>query len=236
MNFGTLKAITIPEGNVTMITCGEVVLWAINSFPSEPTEYKLIETYTTNYTFIAPEDGWYKIEVFGASGSGGNAKVYYDGDFGSGYFVYTGGGGGGGAYASSIIKLKAGDSVNISSLSVGDTASVSINSSIETYTTINVTSGKNGTNATTYSYGQGGSGGTASGGQTNKNGSSGTSGDLGADTATEKVDGGVGGASAHVDGNKGGSAADASYRVPGSPESGKPAFVKIYRGNTNVVS
>ena len=27
MNFSTIKSITIPEGNVTMITCGGVVIW-----------------------------------------------------------------------------------------------------------------------------------------------------------------------------------------------------------------
>lgn len=226
--FSNLKGLAIPEGNVVKIECNGIVLWKMNVFPEEPTDYELIETYTANGVFTAPEDGWYKIEVFGASGSGGNASVYiYDGS----YMVYTGGGGGGGAYALSIVKLKAGDSVNISSLSVGDTASVSINSSMEVYTTIKVKSGQNGTNATRYSYGKGGSGGTASGGKTNKNGSSGTSGDLGAwDYSTTTVDGGLGGASAHVDGNKGGSAADASYKNPGTPESGKSGFVKVYRG------
>ena len=35
MDFSSIKALTIPEGDVTKITCGDIVLWEKMSLPSE---------------------------------------------------------------------------------------------------------------------------------------------------------------------------------------------------------
>ena len=49
MNFSTIKSITIPEGNVTMITCGGVVLWSCVASLPEDFILKLIDfEYTDN--------------------------------------------------------------------------------------------------------------------------------------------------------------------------------------------
>lgn len=43
MNFSTIKSIVIPEGNVTMITCGGVVLWSYGIPLEEDLVLKLID-------------------------------------------------------------------------------------------------------------------------------------------------------------------------------------------------
>ena len=49
MNFSTIKSITIPEGNVTMITCGGVVIWTSVIPLPEDLVLKLIDfEYTDN--------------------------------------------------------------------------------------------------------------------------------------------------------------------------------------------
>lgn len=42
-------------------------------FPAEPSAYELIGTYTSSGSFIATENGWFQVEVFGASGNGGSS-------------------------------------------------------------------------------------------------------------------------------------------------------------------
>ena len=49
MNFSTIKSIVIPEGNVTMITCGGVVIWQVIVPLPEDLVAKLIDfEYTDN--------------------------------------------------------------------------------------------------------------------------------------------------------------------------------------------
>lgn len=43
MNFSTIKSITIPEGNVTKITCGGVVIWSYGIPLEEDLILKLID-------------------------------------------------------------------------------------------------------------------------------------------------------------------------------------------------
>lgn len=186
-------------------------------FPSqEPTAYSLIGTYTSSGEFIAPESGYFQIEVFGASGRGG--QYYF-----SRNMMWCGGGGGGGGYACSRIKLTKGDKIIFSPGSVGATSYAEIDSSMEAYSKMNVTSGKNGGNGSFGNGGAGGAGGIASGGNyKNANGGKGGNGNMGG------ANPGAGGAAGYSGGNAGGKGAGALAN-----EAGKAGFIKIYRGNTN---
>jgi hypothetical protein len=233
-----------------------VVVSVVSLFPSEPSAYNLIGTYTSSQTWTAPESGYFQIEVFGASGKGGAA------DFNAASMGATGasgGGGGGGGYACSRVKLKKGDTVVIVRGAVGATSSATINSTLESYSTVSVTSGENGgdadcsrsnTNASNVDAGTGGAGGTAYGGNySNKNGNDGSAGGKNYVRKNEgptTINGGAGGSSGYTGGNAGG--AGGKVRIIGwekaesqeidnmiySASSGKAGFIKIYRGNTNV--
>ena len=119
---------------------------------------------------------------------------------------------------------------------------VNFQSSLESYNTISVTSGGNGTDASTGTDpepGVGGSGGVASGGNyLNYNGSEGSNGTKA--TSSSGVVGASGGASGVVGGNVGASAPNANRTTNGSSNfsanPGLPGFIKISRGDTNVVS
>lgn len=216
-------------------------------FPAEPSEYTLIGTYTSAQTWTAPEDGYFKVEVFGASGNGGKAAWsiyrYDDNDDPELVNFGTGGGGASGGYCCSIVKLNAGDTVVISSLDIGNVATLYFNSSVEVYPNILVASGGNGGNASSSqsggaSAGSAGIAGSVSGGNVDNikgnNGSAGVARNrYGVNTATN---GAVGG-SAINGGNAGGTGG--GYKRGGgvtNPTSGSSAFVKISRGNTNVVA
>lgn len=208
----------------------------ITFFPAEPTEYTLIETYTASQSWTAPEDGYFKIEVFGASGKGGKAYAYYR-DNKYYYWGNGGGGGGGGGYACSNIKLKKGDVIAIVSGAVGSDSTATINSSLESYSKMTVTSGANGTDSSIPNdlyEGKGGAGGVASGGNVaNANGGDGSDGGHG--DGGRNGAGGAGGAAGYTGGNAGGvgGTMNASSGET-SPGAGKAGFIKIYRGNTNV--
>lgn len=216
------------------------------SFPADPTGYNLIETVTASKTFIAPEDGWYQIELFGRSGAGGTAAAFVDTSYKTMYLhtVGAGGGGGGGAYCrTDKIKLNKNDLILVT---IENTCTVSINATTnETYSTMKCTTGSDGGNGTASgsgSYrGDGGAGGVASGGTVNQNGSAG---DFGSyenayDASYITANGGTGGAAGHADGNVGGTGGNSyitgtsnKYIEPAG--SAKAGFCKIYRGNTNV--
>jgi len=203
-------------------------------FPSqEPTDYELMETVVNSETWTAPESGYFQVEVFGASGSGGGF-AYCTNDDGTQYFYYTGGGGGGGGYAASRFKLFQGDTLSVAIGTVGATTSVTPNNTTdESYDTMSVTGGGNGGNAyASYggssSGGAGGAGGAASGGNiTNANGNNGST---GAYSFNKPTRGALGGAAGYTGGNAGGNGG--GYTI--GPEAGKAGFVKIYRGNTNL--
>lgn len=48
MNFSTVKAILIPEGNVTKITCNGVILWQANALDPELIASLIDFEYTVN--------------------------------------------------------------------------------------------------------------------------------------------------------------------------------------------
>lgn len=214
------------------------------SFPAEPTEYTLISQYTESRSFAAPEDGWFQIEVFGASGGGGSASAW-EGNDEYGDEVYRaagGGGGGGGAYVCSQVKLRAGDTVALVIGGIGTTVSAAVTSSAgESYALMQATAGAAGTNATAQYqnwFGHGGAGGVASGGNVaNANGGSGTNGSWEENSSSSGNDarGGVGGVCGHTGGNSGGNGGRVDSNRVESPTGGSRGFVRIYRGNTNIV-
>lgn len=220
------------------------MLMSGGGFPAEPSAYELIGTYTSSGSFIAPEDGWFQVEVFGASGNGGSSARKTAGPSSGRWTVMAGGGGGGGGgYACSRVKMNKGDTINLTPGAIGAVSSAIINSSKETYTMLQVTSGANGGAGTVTSSsgtgGAGGAGGVATGGNyANYNGGSGRLGNNGIAYATmpeENVGdgkGGAGGTAGYTGGRTGGKGADSTAGVP-SPGSGYAGFIKIYRGNTN---
>lgn len=210
-----------------------IVVSVVNLFPTEPSSYNLIGTYTSSQTWTAPEDGYFQIEVFGASGNGGNGAFMKYSTFL--YYTYGGGGGGGGGYACSRIKMNKGDTIALTVGGVGVTSSASINSSFETYSALSVTNGANGGNATTsptMATGSGGEGGKATGGNyANKNGGNGGTGKK---ASKAPASGGAGGTVGYTGGNAGGAGGGAGKDVSESGGAGAAGFIKIYRGNTNL--
>lgn len=216
----------------------------LSFFPAEPSSYEYMALITSSQTWTAPEDGYFQIEVFGASGSGGSTEGRKNTYGGTVYYGAGGGGGGGGGYSCSRVKMNKGDTIALAVGSVGANTSVQINSSLETYFSIQITSGKNGTNGEMDSWdeigGAGGAGGVASGGNVaNNNGAYGGSGSGYQGTDKPSVHG-SGGAPGYTEGNTGGAGGVADYsstsRRTTSGSSGSAGFIKIYRGNTNVVA
>lgn len=222
-----------------------------SAFPLKPEsidDYTLYRTYSHSYyaqTFTAPEDGWYKIIVYGASGNGGDGEE--QSKDGVGVFAAGGGGGGGGGVCIAIVKLNKGDTIIITVGSIGSTSKAVINATAgETYSTMTVTSGGDGGNGDTYTGGYfgdayanggyGGKGGKASGGNyANYSGKSGGSGgEDSSDDSSDYVsaDGGYGGSPGYTGGRKGGDGGSENS----SGDSGSAGYVQIYRGNTNIVA
>ena len=207
----------------------------ISLFPSEPTSYELISKYTSSQTWTAPENGYYQIEVFGASGNGGTG--YINAIYGSYGKRYSGGGGGGGGYACSKVTLNKGDIITLTVGAVGKTTSAVVDSSHnDSYDhTLSVTSGANGGSGEGGTAGSAGKGGVASGGNVdNKNGSNGKTGTSQSSYSMSAISGGAGGATGYTGGNKGGAGADVNETAAGTAGSGSAGFIKIYRGNTNL--
>ena len=216
-----------------MIT--DIVVAVKSAFPAEPTAYMLMAGYSDERTWVAPEDGWFQFELVGASGNGGASVIsYIDLPDGTSRWVavYTGGGGGGGGFAASRVKMKKGDTAIFAARSVGNTSTVSFNSSIESYSVMQVTSAANGTKATESAVGVGGAGGVASGGNyINNNGGSGENGVKNTSQSAD-ADGGAGGTCYH-NLNKGGNGGGYKSGLRTSEELGENAIIKVYRGNTN---
>lgn len=216
----------------------DVIVAVKSAFPSAPSAYNLIGTYTSNTTWTAPEDGYFQIEVFGASGKGGSC--YSQNTVGA-----CGGGGGGGAYVCSRVKMKKGDTIVLVRGAVGSDTTATINSSLQNYSVMKATSGENGETSDDRDVGgAGGYGGYAHGGNyANEHGGDGGDGEGGVQYTNDGA-GGVGGAAGYSGGNAGGKGGyivarpkdylyECDKRRPGS---GKAGFIKIYRGNTNVVA
>lgn len=230
---------------ITASTIIENTTYSAIDVPAEPTSYTLIGTFTSSGTYTVPADGWYQIELQGASGTGGHSA--------SGNKFYSGGGGGGGGCAISRVRLKKNDTVvytlgkyntaqgstspSMSNHPKAGDSSATINSSVESYTTMSVTGAKNGQSAVANdtSNNVGGTGGTASGGTYNNyKGGTGGTGSNGEVYGTKNIAGGTGGTAGYTGGNAGGKGAGYNKTTYDyDAENGKNAFIKIYRGNTN---
>ena len=232
-----------PNGRVNNRADLKVFSAIPSEFPAVPDSYILIDTYTTSQTFTAPEDGWFKIELHGASGNGAagmpQGGEWYSGEDDNGYsywFFYSGPSGGGGAYVASAVKMKQGDTIELVCGAVGSETTATITSSMETYSAMSATSGGN---ATQQRYvGVRGEGGIASGGNvSNVNGNPGSTGSRSANaeySGNINISATPGGNAGHADGNQG---ENGQYAVNGSKKaatSGKAGFFKISRGNTNL--
>lgn len=227
---GKKMSTNIVIGSKTLKCIGKIMkdnigISIISLFPEEPTSYSIINTYTTSQTWTAPEDGYFQIEVFGASGSGGTTSTY------------SGGGGGGGGYSCSRVTLNKGDTIVLTVGSVGSTTNAVVNSSHNnSYDhTLQVTSGANGGNGKSGAAGTGGAGGVGSNGNhANATGSAGATGTKG--NPFSGYAGASGGAGANGAPN-GGNSQTKKGVINGTDVaagSGSPGFFKIYRGNTNI--
>lgn len=210
-----------------------------STFPAEqPTAYTLINTYTTSQTWTAPENGYFMIEVHGASGNGG-ASSKTNGDVSGAYNFSTGSGGGGSGYACSVVRLKEGDAVEIVCGAVSSDSQAVVTSSyaVEDSHTMKVTSGGNGSNSGgSQKTVPGGAGGVGSGGKDeNGTGSAGSKNSYMQNTSSWNGTGAAGGNPYKTDGNVGGAGGNVVNGTTRAGAAGKSGFVKISRGNTNNV-
>lgn len=219
-------------------------------FPEKPeneSDYTLISEFTSTQSFTAPEDGWFLIEVHGASGNGGGSGVgsgtWYTTEDDEGERMYgykTGGSGAGGGYGASIVKLKKSDRVVMTVGAVGEVTGVLVEATAgESYAEIVVEPGGNGMDASRSSVGTAGLAGAVSGG--NLYNIPGGDGKLGGshwayetgDVTIAAKDGGVPG---HADGNMGGRSSYCTNGTRYAAAGGKAGFVRISRGRTNIVT
>ena len=221
----TVLATLDGETKSTEILVEHSIEESLTFFPEEPSSYNQLALITSSQTWTAPENGYFQIEVFGASGAGGKGEA-------KGRYSYGAGGGGGGGYACSRIKMNAGDTIALTVGAVGATSSATIQSSLETYSSMSVTSGQNGNNPNG-NPGTGGAGGVASGGNyANANGGAGSK---GTSKYSAIATGGAGGAAGYTGGNVGGAGGNGAgpYADETQGRAGSTGFIKIYRGNTN---
>lgn len=242
------KVFTVnPKGRVNNRADLPVFAAIASAFPSEPDSYELIDTYTSAQTWAAPEDGWFKIELFGASGSGGNG-VYSSYEDSDGYYfteATSGYSGAGGGYSlSEGVKMNKGDIIQCEINSAG-TMTLNVRSSVDGVEIITMICTKGGDGQTAYVNDTGyhydsydvAVGGSASGGKTlNEPGKNGARAESTGER-TKTVGPVAGGAAGHPDGNAGGASGTANYSSSRKTngEARKPAFFRISRGNTNVV-
>lgn len=227
-----------PEGYMQSEIGTQVGSATPQDFPADPTSYSLIGTYTTSQTWTAPENGYFMIEIHGASGNGGaSSKVSGDG---GAYYFSTGSGGGGSGYACSVVRLKGGDTVEIVCGAVGSVSQAVVTSSyaVEDSHTMKVTSGGNGSNSGgNQKTVPGGAGGVGSGGNVESGtGATGSKNEYSTLSTSWNRTGAAGGNPYKSDGNVGGAGGNVVNGTTRSGGAGKSGFIKISRGNTNVVA
>lgn len=229
-----------PEGYMQSEIGTQIGFATPQDFPADPTSYSLIGTYTTSQTWTAPENGYFMIEVHGASGKGGNASKVAAASPAGSYYFSTGSGGGGSGYACSVVRLKEGDTVEIACGAVGIVSQAVVTSSytVEDSHTMKVTSGGNGSNSgDSQKAVSGGAGGVGSGGNVeNGTGSAGSKNEYSVLKTSWDRTGAAGGNPYKSDGNVGGTGGNVTNGYAGYGVAGKSGFVNISRGNTNVVA
>lgn len=147
----------------------------ISERPASDDEYIPYGTYSINTDWKAPYTGWYKIEVFGASGAGGTpTECGFDEEADGSVNVrcYKSGGGGSGGYTYSIVALNKDDTVSIVAGESGSLTSAAITSTQDaSYSiTMEVESGQPGGEASYIKGGISYSGAAGAGGVVTKSG------------------------------------------------------------------
>lgn len=93
---------------------GATVTATPDDFPAEPTEYTALTEFTSSNSYVIPEMGWFRIDVFGKCGNG-SSSIWYPSKS-----ACNGPSGGQGGYARSELGLNKNDVVNIDINSSGD--------------------------------------------------------------------------------------------------------------------
>ncbi len=209
----------------------------------DPGKYDFLSRFNSSGNFEAPESGWFRIELYGASGNGGEcgskkeSHWVFDKTTGEQYEEYTyyntgGGGGGGGGCAISHLRLKKGDKISIAVGETGKDSTVSISSFYESYPSMKVSAAGNGGRGNSSGAGYGGAGGIALGGNIENH--DGKAGEKGGVAETGKtLSQAAGGFSGYSGGNIGGKGAGAAKSGDIKAESGSAGFAIIYRGINN---
>lgn len=202
------------EGMVEMLMRRRSLFMASGGMRPEPPDdgWELLESFTTNTTWTAPWDGWFRISCVGSGGAGGDGGAGFSkSDYPSGKNNVSGSGGGGGGsggFASSVFYLSKGNKLTVS---YNGNATVSGNVNGEKISILS-TAGQIGDNGAKGSIryaaeydppryivnapkgGTGGTAGTASGGnKINANGKDGGTGTNGAGNQASSPGGGPGG-------------------------------------------
>lgn len=214
---------------------GATITATPDDFPAEPTSWIEIETLSDSESWVVPENGWFKFVCAAKCGNGGRSAVKWDGGYPDAippheYWGNSGAAGGGGGYSETkVSKFK--DKIIEVAFSNGAIYCLGVS----------VTAGGNGTDNPNLSNRPGGAGGMAIGGNiTNINGEAGAPGVNGnhhigssSGISMAATQGGLRG-----DGQRGGNGAGITNGNHNSPAAGvgAAAYVKIYRGNTNVPS
>ncbi len=214
-------------------------------FPEVPERYIEIKTIDGAEEFVVPKDGYYQIEVYGASGSGGAGKHFYN-LFGAISMAAAGGGGGGG-FSASRVKMRKGDKIFCAAGAVGNSSTAKIESSIDRSHNITVYPAENGKEPPhiwddpkdiNLEGGNGGAGGKAEGG--NFRNFEGLSGGKGSSDpkAKEAPAAGTKGISQAIGGRNGGLGGtifdSGSWGLHSRDgKKGENGFIKIYAGNKN---
>lgn len=182
-------------------------------FPDEPTSYSMIEDRKNSGEFIAPEDGWFQLDAVSKSGDGGSP-------LGGKYWTSGGSGGSGGISRKTGIKLNKGEKIAF----IFDNGDVKVNQYSITVT--------KGTDANKQIPGKKG---TATGGDININGNDGSWGPTGSNGNSNR-------SPAAITKNdfglivKSGQGGNFVHNSPTLPTKGTDAFIRFYRGNTNIPS
>ena len=201
---------------------GQVVNVVPKVFPEKPTSYIMIGDENESGEFEAPETGWYQIVAVGAGGKGGYGFLSPNN-----YHAPGGGGGSPGIAVKTDIKLNKGEKIPY-------TINGNVSVSDEQHSIhITATQGGNGGNATDgpgypANPGHSGTKGTASGGDININGNMGGYGGNAPGGVTQN-DYGI-----NAYGGEGGHYYYDGTSHMSSPTSGNQAFIRFYRGNTNL--
>ena len=202
-------------------------------FPSEPTEFQEIQTFSESNTFTIPEDGWFLIVALGKSGNGGNGYGKVNGY--KNVYLAGGGSGGTGSFCEYLLK---GYKNQILTVTV-DTVSSRIDMLSESL--ISAGAGGNGS-----APGEGSAGIAEGKGESIcVNGKSGNPGESG-NYSSARADGGMSSSSSYTSeiypslsfqthSGAGGYANtnDGEHVTTSNGSYGLAGYVKIYRGNTN---